>query len=124
MLPIEKMNPHTYSESNESGVKDDTAANSRRDNGLYKIGVGIKTETGELKKAVKKQMMGSLLAAFGLVVGLAWNEAIKSFIEYWLPLGGNGLSAKFIYAALLTVFLAVFTYYLVGSAEKNDENKN
>ena len=60
--------------------------------------------------------MGYLLAAFGFVAGLAWNEAIKALIEDLFPARENTLVAKFGYAILLTVFLAVATTYLLQLA--------
>lgn len=34
----------------------------------------------DLKNEVKDKVFGHLLTAFGLVVGLAWNDAIATFI--------------------------------------------
>ena len=35
----------------------------------------IKQEGAELKKEVREKTLGYILTAFGLVAGLAWNEA-------------------------------------------------
>jgi len=53
------------------------------------------------------------------VAGLAWNEAIKALIEYLYPLDKNSLLAKFVYAALITIIVVVFTTYLFGSKEES-----
>ena len=63
-------------------------------------------------KQLRAQFMGSILGAFGLVVGLAWNDAIKSFIDSIFPIGSGNLPAKFIYAAILTVFVGGIIYLL------------
>ena len=64
-----------------------------------------------------------IVAAFGLVAGLAWNEAIKSLIEYFYPASQNNLMAKFVYAVFITLVVVVVSTYLVRlSAEKNNLN--
>lgn len=72
----------------------------------------IKEENKKVKKAVKEKFVASILAAFGLVVGLAWNDAIKGLIEYIFPTTGAGLIPKFIYAVILTICIAIFAYYI------------
>lgn len=81
----------------------------------------FKKEPEEMKKQIKKQTLGYVVAAFGLVAGLAWNEAIKSLIEYLFPIGQNTLLAKFGYAVLITAIVVAVTIYL-GTWLK-DENK-
>ncbi|MBI4159908.1 hypothetical protein HY504_01950 [Candidatus Wolfebacteria bacterium] len=54
-----------------------------------------------------------MTAALGLVAGLAWNEAIKAFIEYFFPVSQNSILAKLTYAVLLTIIVVVLTVYLV-----------
>lgn len=63
----------------------------------------------EKKKEFKKQTAGYISAAFGLVVGLAWNDAIKAFIEAIFPLKTGTIVAKFVYAAILT-FLVIWIF--------------
>ncbi|OGF73512.1 hypothetical protein A2W48_00115 [Candidatus Giovannonibacteria bacterium RIFCSPHIGHO2_12_44_12] len=74
----------------------------------------------ELKKEVREKTFGYILAALGLVAGLAWNEAIKSVIEYFYPASQNGLAAKFIYAILITVVVVLISTYLVRLSSKKD----
>lgn len=81
----------------------------------------MKKEIGEIKKQIRQQTLGYILAGFGLVAGLAWNEAIKDFIEYIFPLQQNSLLAKFIYAILLTILFVVISMYIVRIS-KNDES--
>lgn len=72
----------------------------------------IKEEQRRLRSAVRERMVGYVLAALGFVAGLAWNDAIKSTIEAIFPVSSNGILAKFIYAAIVTVGVAVFAYYI------------
>jgi len=70
-----------------------------------------------LREEIKQQTKGYIMAGMGLVAGLAWNEAIKALIEYLYPLDQNSLLAKFIYAALITVIIVMFSTYLFGPKE-------
>jgi len=67
-------------------------------------------------------------AGFGLIAGLAWNDAIKSFIEYAFPLDKNSMWAKFLYAIIMTVIVAFVGLNLerIFKKEEQDEaaNKN
>ncbi|PIR06003.1 hypothetical protein COY65_00255 [Candidatus Jorgensenbacteria bacterium CG_4_10_14_0_8_um_filter_39_13] len=63
------------------------------------------------------------MAAFGLVAGLAWNEAIKSLIEYIFPLSRNTLLLKFVYAILITLILVFISIYLVKLLKAEEKNK-
>jgi len=73
-----------------------------------KIGIQVKEKTG-----------GYILAAFGFVVGLAWNDAIKALIENLFPLDKNNLLAKFIYALIVTVLIVAATVILTKKTEKD-----
>ncbi len=66
-----------------------------------------------LGQEVKEKILGYLTAAFGLVVGLAWNDAIKALIDSLYPSDQAGIIAKFIYAIVLTIVLIIGTNYLV-----------
>lgn len=73
----------------------------------------IKEEERKVRMAIQERLVGYILAAFGLVAGLAWNDVIKSFIEAIFPVSAiNGLIARLIYAVILTVAIAVFAYYI------------
>ncbi|PIR73641.1 MAG: hypothetical protein COU40_01520 [Candidatus Moranbacteria bacterium CG10_big_fil_rev_8_21_14_0_10_35_21] len=65
-----------------------------------------------MKNEFRNRIKGYIAAAFGLVAGLAWNEAIRSSIEYIFPLDKNSIWAKFIYAILLTIVLVIVTIYI------------
>jgi hypothetical protein len=69
----------------------------------------------------KKQIISYILGAFGLVAGLAWNDAIKSLIEFIFPLEQNSLTIKFIYAAVLTLILVLVSTNLSRFGEKKEK---
>lgn len=83
----------------------------------------IKEEEKNVRKAVKERMVTSVLAALGLVIGLAWNDAIKSAIEAIFPSSGSGILAKFVYALVLTFFVAILAYYVSRFFTEKTENK-
>lgn len=73
-----------------------------------------KVEKGldEVKGLLEKQSVNYVLAAFGLVAGLAWNEAIKSLIDAIFVIDRNSIMVKFIYAIAVTIVVVVITYYV------------
>ena len=81
-----------------------------------------KKEQG-IKEAVRERTISYILAAFGLVVGLAWNDAIKSLIEYVFPLQQNSLLAKFFYALMLTVVLVLISVYFAKIFQREEKGK-
>jgi hypothetical protein len=72
----------------------------------------IKDKGLELEREVRERTLGYILTSFGLVAGLAWNEAIKAAIERYFSEPGNGLKAKFLYAVLMTVVVVIVSLYL------------
>ena len=71
----------------------------------------LREEKKALKFAVQDRMAGSIIGAFGLIAGLAWNDAVKSLIDYIYPAGQlGGILPKFVYALIVTVLVAVFIY--------------
>ena len=83
----------------------------------------IKSEELRIRREVKKHTVTYILAALSFVVGLAWNDAIKTLIEYLFPLNQNNISAKLIYAFLITLIVVLATVYFVKSTEKEVEKK-
>lgn len=71
-----------------------------------------------MREQVRAQTIGYIATAFGLVAGLAWNDAIKALIENIFPLGRNTMAAKFVYALLVTVFVVAITRYLLQLTNK------
>lgn len=72
-----------------------------------------RSEAQKIRKQVRIQTITYIVGAMGLVAGLAWNEAIKGLIEYFFKTGHNSLPAKFIYAILITLLVAVISMYLI-----------
>ncbi len=74
--------------------------------------VTIKDKGIELEREIREKTLGYILTSFGLVAGLAWNEAIKAFIERFFSDPRNGLQAKFLYAIVMTILVVVISLYL------------
>lgn len=82
-----------------------------------------RAKLGKLQQEVRERTLGYVIAAFGLVAGLAWNDAIKALIEYLFPLQENTLSAKIIYALLITLVVVICTIYLNRLFKKDENNQ-
>lgn len=65
-----------------------------------------------LSKQVREKTTGYILAAFGLVAGLAWNDAIKSAIDRFFPLDQGNVIIKFAYALAITIVVVVVGWIL------------
>lgn len=76
----------------------------------------------EIKKEVGEKTIGYISTALGLIAGLAWNEAVKSLIDYVFPLDKSGLLAKFIYALMMTAIVILFSFYLAKLTRQKTEN--
>ncbi len=80
----------------------------------------------KISQEVKQKTLGFVITAFGLVAGLAWNEAIQAVIRQIFPLDKNSVIAKIIYAVLMTLLLVVITVYLtkfIGADKDKEQNK-
>jgi C4-dicarboxylate transporter len=73
--------------------------------------VGEKT-----RNELKDQTTKYLVAAFGLVAGLAWNDAIKALIELLFPFTKSGVLIKFIYAIIITIVVVLLGRYIFKSS--------
>lgn len=76
--------------------------------------VGLRTE-------LRQRTVGYILAGFGFVASLAWNEAIKSFIDQFFPQSTNSVLIKFFYAFSITVIVVIVTFYLLKLNKKNEK---
>jgi hypothetical protein len=85
--------------------------------------VTLKDRGAELEKEIREKTLGYILTSFGLVAGLAWNEAIKAFIERFFSDPGNGLRAKFLYAILVTIAVVIISLYLSRLFKVNKKGK-
>lgn len=77
-------------------------------------------ELKEAKKSILKRMIAYIGAGFGLVVGLAWNDAITFLIRTVFPDSVDTLVAKFIYAFLLTIIVGLALYSVEKILSTND----
>lgn len=74
--------------------------------------------TAAEKKSFKKELLEQMLtlstAAFGLVAALAWNEAIKTFVDQYIQpyFPDTAVYYKFFYAVIVTVLAVIITYQL------------
>lgn len=92
--------------------------------------IAKESETKKRKKTLKYEF-GSRInqyigAGFGLVAGLAWNDAIKALIDYIFPQEKAGsLWAKFAYAVIMTLVVVLITLYIsrIFKKEKSDEKE-
>lgn len=75
----------------------------------------------EAQRAIKKRMFTHIAAGFGLVVGLAWNDAIKFTIEHLVPDIGNTIIAKVVYAIVITVIVGLVLFYMDRMFDKNQK---
>lgn len=83
----------------------------------------IKEEQQRIRQEINEKTTGYILAALGLVAGLAWNEAIKSIIDTFFPIPGNDVVVKFAYAFIITAIIVVVTIYLARLTQKKEEEK-
>lgn len=81
----------------------------------------IKNKSAELESSVREKTVGYITAAFGLVAGLAWSDAVKALIETFFPGSGEGVFAKFGYALFITAAVVLITRALIRSTSA--ENK-
>ncbi len=82
----------------------------------------INEEGGKLKQEVSEKVSGYILGAFGLVAGLAWNEAVKALIDSFFPSNASGgVAAKFIYAVIITFIVVIVTVYITKLLKRNSE---
>jgi hypothetical protein len=90
---------------------------------MSKINTKLKEDLIEVKKEVGRRTFDYVVTAFGLVAGLAWNDAIKSLIEYLFPQNQNGVKAKLIYAIFITLVMAVVSYYVAKFSREDGKDE-
>lgn len=62
---------------------------------------------------IRQKTAGYIAAGFGVVAGLAWNDAIKSLIEAVFPDTEETIIAKFLYALIITTLVVTLSIFLV-----------
>jgi uncharacterized BrkB/YihY/UPF0761 family membrane protein len=79
----------------------------------------------EIQNEIVKQTMGYIVAAFSLVAGLAWNDAISALINKLYPVKEtNTVIAKFIYAVVITIIIVIVSINLLKLQKKGDKEPN
>lgn len=90
---------------------------------MEKISKKIKDKSRELEREIREKTFGYIVASFGLVAGLAWNEAIKAMIEAFFPLQKDTLKAKFVYAIAITIIVVIVSLYFSRFFKKEKAEK-
>ena len=80
----------------------------------------FKEKEKNLRKELRVQSIGYIVAALGLVVGLSWNDAIKSVIDHFFSTAGSGILAKFVYAFAVTVLIILLSQFLLRLTRKDE----
>ena len=70
-------------------------------------------EKETVQDQLKKQTLTYVVAAFGFVAALAWNDAIKSLIEFLFPFVHSSVWIKFVYALLATLLVVLVGQYVL-----------
>ncbi|MES2216258.1 MAG: DUF5654 family protein [Patescibacteria group bacterium] len=71
-----------------------------------------KKKKSELRREIRSRTIGYIVGAFGLVAGLAWNDAVKSAIDNFYKVDGGGIGIRFIYAIVITLVVVIVSYYV------------
>lgn len=69
----------------------------------------------DVGKEVIKTVITLVTTAFGLVAGLAWNDAIQALIGQFFE-AGSALTGQIIYAVIVTVIAVIVTIVLARMA--------
>jgi hypothetical protein len=82
-----------------------------------------KKEQASLHVFFVEKVITLMTGAMGLVAALAWNDAIRKLFErIFGTQGSGGITAMFIYAAVVTAAVVIVTYRLTRFAEKVKKN--
>lgn len=83
-----------------------------------------KQQEEKLTSAIVKQLLALATGGLGLAAALAWNDAVKAFIDEWIKpyvSASSGLGSQIIYAAVITVLAVFVTYQLTKLSQKLEE---
>jgi len=90
---------------------------------MQKLKPKIQAETHKIQHEFRNQILKYITTAFGLAVGLAWNDAIKNLIEFLFPLKKNTTLIKFFYAIIMTFILVIISVYLVRLLKREEKTE-
>lgn len=80
-----------------------------------------------LTHAVAAQVVTLISTSFGLVAALAWNEAIKEYVNEFIKpyfAKGSGVISLFIYATAITIITVLITIQSTRILEKINSKKD
>lgn len=83
----------------------------------------IRQSSAELSREVREKVVGYIVAAFGLVAGLAWNDAVKATIETYFPAQENSLLARYGYAIFISVIVVSISVSLLRLTKRQEAQK-
>lgn len=83
----------------------------------------VQKKVGGVSDKVVHRFATYILAGFGIVVGLAWNDAIQTLVRVLFPLETNSVVAKFVYAAVITIVLIGVTMQLSKKEKTSQEHR-
>lgn len=75
-------------------------------------------EIKKTKDATKEKMVTLILAGFGLVAALAWNDAIQTLFNSLFP-KNQEIIGKFLYAFLITIIVVIISLQLQKISKEN-----
>ncbi|MCR4281187.1 MAG: DUF5654 family protein [Candidatus Kaiserbacteria bacterium] len=78
---------------------------------------------GGLKDELRSKILTFVGGAFGLVAGLAWNDAVKELILYLYPAATDTVMAKFVYAIFITIIVVIIITYLERVFKSEEASK-
>jgi hypothetical protein len=81
--------------------------------------ISAKEKAKDAARAIKAKMVAYVGAGLGLVIGLAWNDAIIGLIGHFYPDKGDGVIAKLVYAVIITVVVGLVLYLVEKSLEED-----
>jgi len=84
----------------------------------------VKEGTVDIRNEVTTKISGYMIGGLGVVAGLAWNDAIKTLIEYLFPLAKNTIVAQFIYALVISIIVIIASVLIMKATKKVIINKD
>ena len=84
----------------------------------HKVISNVKEGTVEISNEIATKISGYMIGGLGVVAGLAWNDAIKAFIEYVFPAAKNTLVAQFVYAAIISLIVIVLSVFILKATKR------
>jgi cellobiose-specific phosphotransferase system component IIC len=79
--------------------------------------LGRRYAMASLKMQIMETIAALMMAAFGLIAALAWNEAIKQLIAQYFA-AGDALMGLFVYAIIVTVIAIIAGLLIARSLAK------